>query len=81
MEFQAYDVALIPLIVALVGLVGRMGVTARFLPAVAIALGLVAGFVYVAPGDWRQAALAGVVMGLSAIGAYSGVKNTVQKRE
>jgi len=82
MEFQAYDIALIPIIVALVGLTGRMGVPTRFLPAVSLLLGLVAAFVYIAPEDPKKAALSGIVMGLSAIGTHSGIKNTVgRKRE
>lgn len=81
MDFQVYDIALIPVIVALVGMVGKAGIPARLLPLVAVVLGLACGFIYVAPSDPRQAALVGIVMGLSAIGAYSGVKNSVQKRE
>jgi len=81
MDFQAYDIALIPLIIALVGIIHRLGVGPRLLPAVALALGLLGGFIYVAPQDPKQAALVGIVMGLSAIGAYSGVKNTVVRRE
>ena len=81
MEFQAYDIALIPLIVALVGVATKLGVGPRYQPAVAMLLGLLGGFVYVAPEDPKQAALAGLVMGLSAIGAYSGVKNTIEKRD
>ena len=81
MEFEAYDIALIPVIVALVGVATKMGVGPRFQPAVALALGLIGGFVYVAPEDPKQAVLTGLVMGLSAIGAYSGVKNTIEKRD
>jgi len=80
-DFEAYDIALIPVIVALVGLVGKLGVGPRYLPAVAVVLGLAGGFFYVAPEDPARAALSGIVMGLSAIGAYSGVKNTVEKRQ
>lgn len=80
MEFQVYDIALVPIIVALVGLTAKAGVGPRFLPAVALVLGLTGGFVYIAPEDPKKAALIGIVMGLSAIGAYSGVKNTIEKR-
>ncbi|WP_274366204.1 hypothetical protein [Paenibacillus thermotolerans] len=79
MEFQAYDVALVPLIVSVVAVVRAAGVPSRWLPLVAVVLGLVAGFVYIAPSDPRKAILSGVVMGLSSVGAWSGVKNTVQK--
>ena len=80
MEFQAYDIALIPLIVALVGIIQRFGVGPQLLPAVALVLGLAFGFIYVAPEDPRQAVLVGLMMGLSAVGAYSGVKNTLEKK-
>jgi hypothetical protein len=81
MDFQAYNITLIPVIVALVGVIGKMGVSPRFLPAAALALGLAGGFVYIAPDDPKKAVLAGLIMGLSSIGAYSGVKNTIKKRE
>jgi len=80
MEYSVYDIALIPVIIALVGIVGKAGVPARWQPLVALVLGLAGGFIYIAPGDPRQAVLVGIVMGLSSIGAYSGVKNTVEKR-
>lgn len=81
MDFTAYDIAVVPVIVALVALAGQLGVPSRWLPAVSLFLGLVAGFVYIAPSDPKQAALVGVVMGLAAIGAWSGTKNTIQKRD
>lgn len=81
MEFTAYDIALVPVIMAVVEVVGRLGAPRRILPAVALVLGLVGGFVYIAPGDTAQAVLIGLVMGLSAIGAYSGVKNTVERKD
>ncbi|GIQ69876.1 hypothetical protein DUZ99_07160 [Xylanibacillus composti] len=79
MEFQAYDVALVPLIVSLVGVFRAAGLPVRWLPFTAIVLGLAAGFVYIAPEDPRQAVLFGLIMGTSAIGAYSGCKNTFRK--
>ena len=81
MEFNAYDVALVPIIIALVGIFGKMGLPSRLQPLVALALGIVGGFFYIAPEDPGQAVLAGLVMGLSSIGMYSGVKNSFQKRE
>ncbi|HZG55311.1 hypothetical protein [Paenibacillus sp.] len=80
MDFEVYDIALIPIVIALVRLAGSMGVPSRLLPAVALALGLVGGFVYLAPDDPKRAALVGVVLGLSAIGAHSGIKNTIERK-
>jgi hypothetical protein len=75
MNFTVYNIALIPVIIALVGLAKRLGLNQKFAPIVAVVLGLAAGFVYLAPGDSAKAVLLGLVAGLSATGLYSGVKN------
>jgi hypothetical protein len=49
----------------------------RITPAIALVLGVVAGNIYVAPTDWRQGTLMGIMIGLSAVGLYSGSKNTL----
>lgn len=79
-DITVYDVALIPLITALVGLFRQLGLPTRWAPLVAVAFGVVAGIVYVAPHDLAQGVLVGLAIGLSSIGLYSGVKNTVQLR-
>ncbi len=79
MDFQVYDIAIIPLIVTIVGLIQSAGVSKRFLPLVAIVLGEAAAFLYLVPDDPRKAALVGLVAGLTAVGAHSGVKNTLGK--
>jgi hypothetical protein len=81
MEFQAYDVALIPLVIAIVEIFSRAGVPSKYLPIFSIVLGLLLGVFYVAPGNLSQAIISGVVIGLSAVGTYSGVKNTVAKSQ
>lgn len=78
MEFTVYDIAVIPLIIALVGLIVKMGFPKKYAPLPALALGIAAGFVYLAPGDPKQAVLYGIVAGLAAVGLYSGVKNVGQ---
>lgn len=77
-DITVYDVALIPLITALVGLFRQLGLSPRWAPLVAVVLGVVAGVVYVAPHDFAQGVLVGLALGLSAVGLYSGVKNTVR---
>jgi len=78
MEFSVYGIGIIPVIIALVELFKRAGVPNRWLPLLALALGIVAGFVYLAPGDPAKSVLVGIVMGLSAVGLFSGVKNTAE---
>lgn len=78
MEYSIYDIALIPLVVAIVGLFTKAGVPSKYLPFIAVVLGLLLGLFYVNPEDPKEAILSGIVIGLSAIGGYSGVKNTIQ---
>lgn len=77
-QFSAYGLALIPAITALVEIAKRSGMPDRIAPLLALVLGLAAGLVYVAPDDWRAAILAGLVMGLSSMGLWSGGKTAVK---
>lgn len=79
MEFMIYDIAIVPVIVALVALFTSVGLPKRFAPIVALVCGIIAGVVYVAPSDLPQAIFIGIVMGLAASGLYSGTKNTLGK--
>lgn len=78
MEFTAYDIALIPLIVAVVEIVKQTtNIPGRWVPLLTLVLGEIAAFVYVAPGDPKYAILAGLVMTFSAMGLWSGTKNVI----
>lgn len=80
MEFSAYDIALVPLIVIIVEVIKQVAkVPSRWLPLVNIVLGQIAAFVYVAPDDPKYAVLAGLVMAFSAMGLWSGAKNMLGK--
>lgn len=73
---EAYDVALIPIITGLVGVFTQLGLKKKFAPIVSLVLGLLIGIFYVYPGDIKGGILVGLMLGLSATGLYSGVKNT-----
>lgn len=80
MEFSAYDMALIPIIIALVEIIKQVTkLPGRFVPVLNLVLGQAAAFVYVAPGDPKYAVLAGLVMACSAMGLWSGTKNVLGK--
>ncbi len=79
--FEIYDVVIIPLIMGIVELFKRAGVSKKVLPFIALVLGIVIGVVYVADFDWRQGILIGAMLGLSASGLYSSAKNTVEKSD
>jgi len=74
-DLKAYDIAIIPIIIAIVELFKRLGLNQKYAPVIAVVLGIIFGFVYLAPGDPAKAFLLGLVAGLSATGLYSGAKN------
>jgi len=56
----------------------RSGLPARWAPLLSLALGVAAGIFVVSPGDVVQGILAGVDIGLAAVGLFSGAKNVVK---
>jgi hypothetical protein len=77
-EYQVYDIAILPVIIGLVSLCIKMGLPKKLSPLIAVILGITAGIVYIAPDNIQQAILAGVTIGLSASGLYSGAKNVLK---
>lgn len=73
---EVYDIAIVPFILGIVELVKRLGLPSKFCPIVGVVLGVVIGMVYVSPTDIAQGVLVGASLGLSAVGLYSGTKNT-----
>jgi len=78
LDVTVYDVALVPIIIALTQLAKAAGFPQKFSALLAAGLGVGAGFLYLAPGDPAQAVLKGLAVGLAAAGLYSSTKNTVQ---
>lgn len=70
---------LIPVIVGIVSVAKKAGLTTRYAPILALVLGAVGGFFYIAADT--TGVLVGITMGLAASGAYSGVKTTVKSSD
>lgn len=78
MDFTIYDVALVPVIIGLVSVFTGVGLPKSLAPLVSLVLGVLAGVLYVAPGDLAQGVVVGIALGLASVGLYSGAKNTVE---
>lgn len=65
---------LVPVLVGLVAVLKKLGLASRLLPLTALLLGTGMIFLF----DYNPKWLEGVVLGLSAVGLYSGTKNTVK---
>jgi len=65
----------------LVQVVKQLGLPAKLTPLVALifGLGLSALTVSITNLSWPLVVICGLIAGLTAVGAYSGVKNTVKK--
>ncbi len=75
---EVNDVAIVPIIVGLVEVCKRLGLPGKFSPIIGLVLGVIIGMIYVSPTDIAQGVLVGASLGLSAVGLYSGVKNTAE---
>lgn len=75
MDITVYEVALIPLVTGLVQLSKQLGFPKKYGSLLSLVLGLIAGIVFVYPSDIKGGIITGLMIGLSASGLYSGVKN------
>jgi len=79
MMLAAYDVALIPLIIALVELMKGVGLPKKWDPIASLILGIAGGVVYICPHDMKGGIIVGIMLGLSASGLYSGGKHMFKR--
>lgn len=77
MEYSG--IALIPLVIGLSEVMKKIGFNQKFIPIVNLVFGLVAGMVFINPGDIKAGVIQGLFIGLSASGLYSGVKNIAEE--
>ena len=72
----------IPIIALLMGLlevVKKIGVNPKYIPVISVVLGVTSGIVLFGQGDIKVGVIQGMYIGLSAVGLYSGAKNTMEK--
>ncbi len=79
-QLSIYGVALVPVLIGLNELLKKAGVPARFIPLTSLAMGYFFSFYYLAPGDFKRALLLGTILGLSAVGLFSGARATFVNR-
>lgn len=73
MDITLLDATLVPIIMGLVAAIKSAGLPTRWLPLVAVVLGVIGVWVYHQNRLW----ISGIVMGLAAVGLYSGTRATV----
>ena len=72
----------IAIIIAIGQLLKRFGLETKWMPLIAIALGLILNFggKVVGAANW-ELAVSGIVIGLTAVGLYSATKNTIELKD
>lgn len=78
MEFEAYNISLIPIIIFLCEIAIKLGLSKKLTPLVCLVLGVIAGVFYLSPDDIFKGILSGILLASSAVGFYSGTKNVSQ---
>lgn len=68
---------LLAIIIGLTEAIKRIGLKTKYAPLCAIALSL--GLTFVTMGATTESLIAGLVVGLTSVGLYSGVKTTLTK--
>lgn len=75
-DIGIYETSLIPAIIFVLWIIGQVGVAKRFLPLIALGLGVVSGLIFI--GSTPEGAVAGILLAAAAIGFHSGPKNVIQ---
>jgi len=80
MEIVITTPLIIAIIIGLVEVFKKVGLNKKFAPILSVILGLVTSFlvIYFADTPVLNAIIGGIIIGLSATGLYSGVKNTTE---
>lgn len=72
------EAVLIAIIVGLGEVAKGLGLSDKYVPILSLFLGLVGGILFLFPGDLSSGIIMGLIMGLSAVGLYSGSKNVIE---
>ncbi len=78
MDITVLDVALVPVIIGLVEVFKKLGLSNKFTPLFSVVLGIVFGVFYVRTGEIATDVLVGIALGLSASGLYSTSKTMIE---
>ena len=78
-------VVAVPLIIGILEVFKRIGIESKFVPAIALMLGIISGFA-INGFDISNTEIiinsvyTGIALGLSSVGLYSGTKNTIENK-
>lgn len=71
-------IAIIPLLIGILEVIKRLGINKKYVPIISLLLGIGTGILLFTDGDLKAGIIKGIYIGLSAVGLYSGGKNTIE---
>lgn len=71
-------IAIIPLLIGILEIFKKLGVNQKIIPVISLIIGVGLGIALFSAGDLKVGIIQGIYIGLSAVGLYSGAKNTVE---
>lgn len=71
------ELVLVPILIGILEAIKRSGFNSKLIPVLSILLGVLLGIVFTG-FDVKEGIMAGLYIGLSAVGLYSGYKSVVQ---
>lgn len=72
-------IAIIPLLIGILEVFKKVGLKEKYIPIFSVALGIFIGIGLFGNGDLKVGLVQGIFIGLSAVGLYSGTKNTLER--
>ena len=80
-ELMIGNVVLVPLLIGILEVFKKLGINEKYIPLISVFFGIVSGFAVngFTSDKIIENIYTGVAVGLSAVGLYSGAKNTLQK--
>lgn len=71
-------ITIIPLLIGILEVIKKLGINKKYIPIISLLLGIGTGILLFADGDLKAGIIKGIYIGLSAVGLYSGGKNTIE---
>lgn len=71
-------IAIIPLLIGILEIFKKVGVNEKYIPVISLIAGIGIGIALFSDGDLKSGIVQGIYIGLSAVGLYSGTKNTIE---
>lgn len=77
-ELTYVGIPIVALLIGILEVLKKTGLNPKYIPITSLVLGIIGGIVLFGDGDMTGGVVTGLFMGLSAIGVYSGTKNTLE---